>query len=116
MSPSTAMFLVFFFIPMGFIFTIWLPFYMSVWSALYLVYEAKHKAINPMLALKYEATITMEQYWKMLQFWWHHYDTLNPQTVTLPLLGLPALGMVISLGFGVYYARYIRRMFTVDDD
>lgn len=116
MDPMTSMMLIYLLLPLGFVFAVWLPFYMSVWSALYVVYEAKDKIPNPMLKLKYEATITMEQYGTMLQFWWQHYDKLDAYDVTLPLIGIPAIGVLVSAGFGVMYVKKVRDMFRVDND
>lgn len=116
MDPMTSMMLVYLLLPLGFVFAVWLPFYMSVWSALYMVYEAKGKIPNPMMTLKYEATITMEQYGTMLQFWWKNYDRLSFYDVTLPLIGIPAIGVLVSIGFGILYVKKARDFFRVDND
>ena len=94
-------------IPMVLFCTIVLPAYCSVILALYVQYG--EQAFD----LFFRFFLAIETYSKLLEYWQAHHESVDLVKFTLPTLGIPAIGCLVSLYSTYRLAMYVRNIFIL---
>lgn len=101
-------------IPVGSIIVIFAPFYVSMWMALYFLYDPKTTGgQNPFENALWDFSMVWEQYGRVFSHW-SAQDNPDWGSYTLPLFGPSVCGVIISLLMGYSAFRYVRGFFSVD--
>jgi hypothetical protein len=101
-------------LPVGSFIVIFAPFYVSMWMALYFLYDPKQPgAANPFENALWDFSVVWEQYGRVFSHWMNTPDP-DWSSYTLPLFGPSAGGLMVSglMGWSAY--RYLRGFFDVD--
>jgi len=101
-------------LPLGAALVIFAPFYVSMWMALYFLYDpGQPGATNPFENALWDFSTVWSHYGTVVSHW-----SANPapdwSTYTLPLFGPSVAGAFISLLMGYSAFRYLRGFFDVD--
>lgn len=101
------MFIIALAIPTVIVVTVFLPAYVSLLVALYVQYGEQA------LQYKYDIFTTIKLYGQLYDYWAANSEKLDFISFTLPTLGIPALGVFISL-YGTYrIVRHVRDIFIL---
>jgi len=73
-----------------------IPTYASIFGAVYYIYD-RPEAANPLVPYKFDVFYIFDVYTKLFEHWSAHMGTSNFVDFTLPLIGLPLVGTLISL-------------------
>lgn len=104
------MFVIALLIPVVIVAMVFLPVHLGFLAALYAQYG------ESALQYKYQFFNTLKLYRQLYEYWSAHGDQLDFVSFTLPTLGLPALGILVSL-YGTYrIVKYIRDIFVLTID
>ena len=97
-------------IPIVVVIMVFLPLHLGFLGALYAQYGEQA------LLYKYQFFNALELYGQLFDYWSAHRAQLDFVSFTLPTLGIPALGVLVSL-YGTYrIVKYIRDIFTLTID
>lgn len=109
MNPM-LMFAIALLIPIVIIVMVFLPAYTSLVLALYIQYGEQS------LQYKFEFFTTIKLYRRLYEYWETNSAQLDLVEFTLPTIGIPALGILLSL-YGTYrLVKYIREIFVLTMD
>ena len=94
-------------IPVVVVAAVFLPFYISVVVAVYMQYG------DAILPHKYNVSTIFDIYGKLFEHWQKNSDLVDLWDFTAPTLGIPAIGILLSL-YGTYrLVKYVRDIFTL---
>lgn len=97
-------------IPIVIVAMVFLPAYISVLIALYVQYGEQA------LQYKYQFFTTIKLYRQLYEYWTANSAQLDLVEFTLPTIGIPAIGLLLSL-YGTYrLVKYIREIFVLTID
>lgn len=77
-----------------------LPIYSGLLGAAYVIYMPA-SGVHPLDGKMLDVFYIIDVYTKLLDYWAQHSDAVSFTQYTLPILGLPALGIIIAL-YGSY--------------
>lgn len=92
--------------PFGFVLTLFVPIYVSIFGAAYLTYKFGPQGIS--LAEKFsDVFYIINVYDKLFQYWRFHMFEVSFFTYSLPVVGLPFVGFFFALWLT---RRFIRKV------
>jgi hypothetical protein len=86
------------------------PLYAGFFGALYVIY-AKAEGVNPMQSYLWDAFYIFDAYRHLFQYWLEHMENVSFLYFTLPLLGVPFLGLGLSVYSTVKAVRFFVHYF-----
>ena len=94
-------------LPIIILFLMFLPLYVSIFSALYVQYG------DQILPLKFSVFKILAAYQAMFDYWQQNQDKLDFIDYTLPTIGLPLLGGISTLYITYKFVQYVRNIFRL---
>jgi len=110
MSPTVLLFFMSLLTPVVIAITALAPLYAGFFAALYVIYD-KAEGANPIQPYLGDPFYIFDAYHKLFQHWLGHMDTVSFVHFTLPLIGLPLLGLIISIYLTVKMVRFFANYF-----
>jgi hypothetical protein len=112
MSPTVLLFFMSILTPVVIAIVAIAPLYAGFFAALYIVYD-KPDIVNPMLAHQWDVFYIIDAYHSLFQYWLVHMESSSFLHFTLPLLGLPLLGLILSMYLTVKMVRFFANYFRM---
>ncbi len=110
MKPSWWLHMIFIVAPLIITFVCIIPAYIGIYVAVYVIYSVDPAQAGTVAELKYHIGDIWRIYLKLIEHW-QESDHLDFQHFTLPLFGLPTLGIAIAATASYKWKRFIRRTF-----
>jgi hypothetical protein len=110
MSPTFLLFLMSILTPVIITITALAPLYAGFFAALYVIYDKAEEA-NPIWPYLWDAFYIFDAYHHLFKHWLGHMETVSFLHFTLPLLGLPLLGLGLSIYLTVKMVRFFGNYF-----
>lgn len=92
--------------------TLLLPAYSSIFGAAYIIYSPE-KGVNPMADKFLDVFTVMDSYQTLFDYWMANHEALDFVDYTLPIMVLPAFGVLFSLWLTYKISRRLLNFFQL---
>lgn len=83
------------------------PTYFAMWGTLYLIYGGN------VVSLIFDIFRVTETYFTLLDYWWANMNTLSFIDYTLPIVGLPSAGILVTAFITWKFSMYVVNIFRL---
>ncbi|MES2984473.1 MAG: hypothetical protein V4735_04710 [Pseudomonadota bacterium] len=106
------LFLLAIFSPFVLFVTLLAPIYGGIVGAAYIIYSKGDK-IHPLSGKLLDVFYIIEVYMQLFTSWLAHMDAVSLVNYSLPLIGLPLIGMIVSLWLTAKLSRKLKHIFQL---